>query len=285
MDPGQVGLIHAAEACDVPFLLQQAVGGVPFKMRLVVLEEDVHEVVHHLGSPRRVLAPPHHAGTVRRQFEALKRVDGPALLVVFGGCVTVCSDILREATYHYRHIRLTVLIVVIGDACPLKPDVRYNVGVFYVSQAETTTFVHSVWKAYFGEEPLSLVRRRLASAYPQRIQHDFNGGFLWYHLTGGAEGLFESSAPHTVEADGGCWVYFPTLQKILLGVSPQVLTAAADDDCAVCLEDLAPGTTVWRCCRCNHCVHAQCGLRWLGVRATCVLCRAAWSLVCMKNAR
>lgn len=281
MHPGLLGVIHAADACDVPFLLRQAVGSVPFKMRLV-LGEDVREVARHVGSPRCVLAPPHHPEMVRRQFEALKRVDGPALLVVFGECVTACTGILREAYNHgLYYSRMTVLIAVIGDDCPLLPGLCRIAHVFFVSQGRTEAFIHCVWRAYFSDEPLSFVRQRLAAAHPQRVTHDRFHGFQWYHLTGGAEGSYESSSPD----DGECLVRVAALQKVPLGVRAQALTAAADDECPVCLEDLAPGQTVWRCCRCNHCVHAQCGLQWLGVRATCVLCRAAWSLVPMKNAR
>lgn len=282
MHPGQLGVIHAAGAADAPGLLQQAVRGVPFKMR-VVLGEGAREVARHVGSPRCVLAPPHDSERVRRQFEALKRVDGPALLVVFGECVAACTDILCEAYNHGRYNSgMTVLIAVIGDVCPLLPALCRIVDVFYVSQGRSEAFIGCVWRAYFSDEPLGFVRRRLAAAHPQRVTHDRCSGFRWYHLTGGAEGLYESSSPHAAGADGGCWLYLPALQKILLGVKPEALTAA-DGECPVCLEDSVPGQAVWRCCRCNHCVHAQCGKRWLAMKATCVLCRAPWSLAAMKN--
>ncbi|KAL6853685.1 hypothetical protein ACP4OV_019714 [Aristida adscensionis] len=51
------------------------------------------------------------------------------------------------------------------------------------------------------------------------------------------------------------------------------VTVAVGDDCAVCLERLAPGASA-AVTPCEHAYHPQCIAPWLEARGTCPLCRA-----------
>lgn len=279
MQVGQAGVIHAAHGWDVPLLLKRAVSGVPFHSRVVVSDNPhAAEWAQHVGSPRCVLSATHHPDGVRRRYEALKRVDGPALLVVFGECVAACTNILREGMCNGRHFGLTVLIVLTSHDGALRPDLRHNVDVHFVSQARGDAFISRVQRAYFSDQPMDFVRRRLA-AHPQRVTRSRSGVVQWYHLSAATTGHFyESCSPN---CNG--WLYVAALQSVLLGVRAEELTAAEGEECPVCLDALAHRQAVWRCSQCNHCVHAQCGRSWLAMNATCVLCRAPWSFVRMKN--
>jgi hypothetical protein len=52
---------------------------------------------------------------------------------------------------------------------------------------------------------------------------------------------------------------------------------AAEDECPICLEELADAAgVVWCRYGCGKCFHPDCARRWHAINPTCVLCRAPW---------
>lgn len=54
---------------------------------------------------------------------------------------------------------------------------------------------------------------------------------------------------------------------------------AADDECPICLEELADAdvaSLVWCRYGCGKCFHPDCAAKWVALNPTCVLCRAPW---------
>ncbi|CAO1942244.1 unnamed protein product [Urochloa humidicola] len=55
---------------------------------------------------------------------------------------------------------------------------------------------------------------------------------------------------------------------------PTVTVRAAGRDCAVCMEELTPGSIAAVITPCEHAYHPSCVAPWIEARGTCPLCRA-----------
>ncbi|KAF8775343.1 hypothetical protein HU200_004755 [Digitaria exilis] len=77
--------------------------------------------------------------------------------------------------------------------------------------------------------------------------------------------------------DAGTFLHACHPEATLRGATALLPTAtvlAAGRDCAVCMEELEPGTVASVITPCEHAYHPPCVAPWIEARGTCPLCRA-----------